>query len=79
MKIYHQLATSFQAWKNCIASKNQEWEDKHFDKIQEIIRNEMPSGSGFDNGTFFDFEMSSPENLTGYAGTSYEYQHPTGF
>ena len=63
MKIYQQLARSLAAMNNCIKSGNKEWETRHFDKIEEIIRNEFPDGSGFDNGTFFDFELSTPDKL----------------
>ena len=63
MKIYQQMATNFCAWKNCITSKNTEWEDKHYEKILDIVSKYMPRGSGFDNGTFFDFQKSNPDKL----------------
>jgi hypothetical protein len=57
------LSSTFQAWKNCIASGNKVWEDKHLETIETIIGDKLPSGSGIDTGTEFDMTTSSEDNL----------------
>jgi hypothetical protein len=36
---------------NCRKSGNDGWLEKHGQEIMDIVKNDMPSGSGFDNGT----------------------------
>jgi len=56
------LASTLQAYKNCIASNNIDWREKHLEFIEsECLK--LPSGSGIDNGITFDFENSSPGKL----------------
>lgn len=56
------MAMMLQAIDNCKASGNKEWEEKHKDRLDWLVRNEMPSGSGIDTGTKLDDE-STPERL----------------
>jgi hypothetical protein len=64
------LSMKFQAYKNCIQSNNDEWRDKHEDAINKMLEL-LPSGSGFNAGTSFDWEKSTPNKLI----FNFEYQH----
>lgn len=55
-----------QAIENCKRSGNTEWQEKHQDRIQEIISDYMPSGAGWDSGTRLDMERSTPNKLVFY-------------
>ena len=63
MKVYKQIARSFQAMQNCLECGNSEWVTRHQETIEHIIKNQMPSGSGVDHGTTFDFDGSTPNKL----------------
>ncbi len=63
MKLYQQLASTIQARANCIESKNDEWRDKHEERLAVLVKNHMPSGSGFDSGTTLDLDVSSVDRL----------------
>ena len=56
------LAGKFHAYLNCVKSNNTEWKDKHEDAIESMLEN-LPSGSGFDAGTKFDWDNSTSERL----------------
>jgi uncharacterized protein YciU (UPF0263 family) len=45
------LANLVVAWKNCRESGNAEWEDRHAETIERLVREYLPRGSGFDDGT----------------------------
>lgn len=62
-KLYSDISSSYHAYLNCIDSKNEEWESKHEDNIDFLVKEHLPSGSGFDSGTEFDFVKSNPEKL----------------
>ncbi len=61
--LYQQLASLLQARLNCIASNNQEWLGNHNQKILELVKEFMPSGSGIDSGTEMDLDASNPDKL----------------
>lgn len=66
MKLYRELASLVQANINCEISGNKEWFEKHEARIEELVENYMPSGSGFDCGTKIDLDKSTPEKLVFY-------------
>lgn len=49
-----QIATAVQARANCKARDNVAWFDLWTARLDDIARNALPSGSGFDNGTKID-------------------------
>ena len=58
------LACSFQAYLNCQTdAAKADWADEHKRHIVDMCRDLMPSGSGIDSGTTFDFAESKPERL----------------
>ena len=61
-KAYKALAVAHQAYLNCVKSDNVEWEEKWLERIKEIIKN-LPSGSGLDGNTEFDWDKSKRNRL----------------
>ena len=47
------IASLASAIENCAMSGNTEWYAKHLKALGSIIKNHLPSGSGFDRGTSF--------------------------
>lgn len=71
MKLYQELASRIQARLNCEEAGNKEWFEKHEERIRELVKHFMPSGSGFDCGTKIDLDKSTPEKLVFYT----EFHH----
>lgn len=61
--LYRALASAVQARANCAESQNAEWYNHHEGKIEDLVREHMPSGSGFDNGTKIDLVKSTGDKL----------------
>ena len=61
--LYQELASAVQARLNCIASSDSEWEGKHEERIEALVKNHLPSGSGIDSGTAIDLDKSTGEKL----------------
>ena len=61
--IYQELASLVLARKNCIASGNHDWNRNHTQKIHDICKQHMPSGSGIDCGTKIDLDSSHADKL----------------
>jgi len=76
-KAYQQIASSFQARINCEKSNNREWFDRHTETIENIVKEHFPSGSGFDCGTRFEFDKSTPEKLVFF--TEFHHMDESGF
>jgi hypothetical protein len=63
-KIYQIIAASFDAMLRCQKRTGcSEWESEHSDRIEWLAKNCLPSGSGFDCGTKFDFRASKENKL----------------
>lgn len=52
--LYKAIAQKIEAMRNCNAHGNGEWFTRHHDAIDNLVRDHLPSGSGFDAGTQFD-------------------------
>lgn len=76
-KLYQVIAGLVDARLRCIKDAKHEWEAKHEVMLVDLVRNEMPSGSGFDNATKIDLERSTPDKLVFY--TSYHHMNENGF
>jgi hypothetical protein len=61
--LYSELASLVIARSNCAAKNNQEWFHNHTEKIEQLVKEFMPSGSGFDCGTTLDLDASRGEKL----------------
>jgi hypothetical protein len=77
--VYKQIAQSFQAWQNCRPphDNNTLWEERHHTKILSLVNQYLPSGSGFDNGTKFDFDLSKSERLV--FQTAFHFMNENGY
>jgi len=62
-KVYQKLAQLQNARMNCLKSHNDEWLDKHEEEMENIVKNNLPSGSGIDSGNTFDYENSNDDKL----------------
>ncbi len=61
MELYRRIASLVDTMKR-LPSDN-EWHGKHADTLLALVREHMPSGAGFDNGTAIDVGRSSPERI----------------
>ena len=67
--LYKQLAQTVQARKNCAEKdahgnmRNPEWFERHGETIEQLVRDFMPSGSGWDCGTKIDLDASHADKL----------------
>lgn len=77
-KLYSTLASLVQARINCENAKprNDEWFDKHTDRIEELVKDNMPSGSGFDSGSHIDLENSDGDRL--FFTTAFHHMNDSG-
>jgi hypothetical protein len=57
------LATLLAARANCIRTDNNNWREVHQERLLKLVKNHMPSGGGFDNGTEINIDRSSGEKL----------------
>jgi hypothetical protein len=74
--LYIRLARRFAAVENCKNTGNTEWEQKHLDVIDRLVKEYMPSGSGIDNGTMIDWVRSGAERLV--FNTSFHHMNDVG-
>ena len=77
MKLYRELASLVRARLNCEETGNREWFQKYEERIEELVKNYMPSGSGFDCGTKIDLDKSTPEKLVFY--TDFHHMNEVGY
>lgn len=74
--LYTLLASAVVARANC-ADSNAEWFDRWSDRITNMVREFMPSGSGFDNGTNIDVDRSNADRLMFI--TAFHHMNEGGF
>lgn len=74
--IYRRLALLVNARATCIERGNKEWKITHEDEIERLVKEYLPSGGGFDNGTKFDFVHSTDEKLV--FDTSFHHMNEHG-
>lgn len=61
--LYAVLAALVGAYRRCVDTQNVAWMDNHRLRIQTLVREHMPSGSGTDSGTRLDLEKSKENRL----------------
>jgi hypothetical protein len=76
-KLYQALATLVLARANCIKSENEEWRDRHEERVLKLVAEYMPSGSGFDAGTKLDLDKSDANKLV--FNTSFHHMTEHGY
>lgn len=60
--VYQEIASRVDATHRCLKQGNFEWQMKHEDAIENLMKN-APSGSGVDSGTEIDMDKSTGERL----------------
>ena len=75
--LYKKLAGKITAYHNCVESHNAVWEGQHREDIERLTESYMPSGSGIDAGTSFDFDKSKTDKLV--FNSSYHTMDDCGF
>ena len=55
----------------------QNWRDRHEDLADQLVREHMPSGSGFDSGTKLDWDASHAEKLV--FTTAFHHMNENGY
>lgn len=71
------IASLITAIRNCERSGNLEWLRRHADTLEQIRKEYLPSGAGFDCGTLIDVEYSTGSKLIMSVG--YHYMNPEGY
>ncbi len=68
--IFRRIASALSAHQSCAKkcedTDDSHWEemaDSHKDRLEALVSEHMPSGSGFDAGTSLDFDASTPDKL----------------
>ena len=65
------ISSRIVAMMNCERSGNDEWRTKHWEDIQQIANDFLPSGSGWDLGTKIDGSKTRADKLVFFG----EYHH----
>lgn len=76
-KVYQKIATLVGAIENCRKADNVHWEKQHGLMLADIVRDKMPSGSGFDTGTSINIDDSTAERLI--FETAYHHMTDAGY
>lgn len=86
-RVYCAIAQTLMALRNCEKSHDEKPEnerkhwadmcDMHEDRIEAIVKANLPHGSGFDSGTKFDFEQSTPDRLI--FGADFHHMNDGGY
>jgi hypothetical protein len=74
---YQDVAQTFNAYNNCIKSGNKEWEDRHANNLEDLVKKYLPRGSGFDNGTKFNWDESKDNKLV--FDTAFHHMDENGY
>jgi hypothetical protein len=76
LKVYEAIAQALSARIRCEnGNGNSDWIVRHAERIETIVKEHLPSGSGFDNGTQFD-RASKPNRLV--FNTAFHHMHESG-
>lgn len=62
-KLFREIAICVDARLRCVEKGNHEWAVKHSTRIESLIENYLPHGSGFDNGVKINWDKSTGEKL----------------
>ena len=76
MRLANQFAVLVDAYARCVEKGNTEWEENHKERMEALIQQYLPSGSGFDSGTHLDFDTSTGERLV--FRTSFHHMNDSG-
>lgn len=74
--LFREIAAAVEARLTCIKQGKEEWKDRHEQRILELVKSYMPSGSGWDMGTRIDLDRSTGEKLVFFG--SYHHMDQAG-
>lgn len=77
MKLFQKLANLVAARNNCQRTGNIDWETRHKDVANKLVRDHFPHGGGFDCGTRLSWELSTGEKLV--FDTEYHHMNDVGY
>ena len=75
--LYKAIISAVIARSNCEKMGNHEWFERHSERIEKLIKDHMPSGSGIDSGTTIDLDKCKVNQLV--FGSSYHMMDENGF
>lgn len=75
MKLYQRLAQLAVSIQNCVVTNNQAWLNRHSEELEQLVRDHMPHGAGFDNGTTITITKSSDDVLLFYTAFHHMDEH----
>jgi hypothetical protein len=75
MKLYTKIFRLCVAIENCQVSGHKEWELRHIAELNELIKEKMPNGSGFDNRTL----LLGCDNRVMFFETRFHHMDENGF
>lgn len=75
-RLAYAIASLATAIRNCERAGNKEWESRHREKLESLVREYMPSGSGFDSGTTIDLDRTGGERIT--FNTAFHHMNDAG-
>ena len=75
MKVYQEIVSLSNAIENCIKTGNVEWQEKHTDNLEWIVKQFLPSGSGIDCGT----KLVSADDKKIVLSLSYHHMNDNGY
>jgi len=75
--VYQEIARALNAIGNCKKDNNDSWGETWQRVIEDVVKNYLPSGSGIDSGTKFDFDRSNDNKLIFYFG--FHFMNDGGF
>lgn len=76
-KLYAHIARKMGAYVRCMESPDSGWTNLHMESIESLVAGYMPSGSGIDSGTSFDFARSTSDKLVFTFG--YHHMNENGY
>lgn len=75
--VLQEIASRFESWEHCVKNKKVERSAEWLFAIEKLVKDRMPSGSGLDAGTKFDFEASRLDRLV--LITDFHHMNEHGF
>ena len=75
--VISRLAGLIYAWKSSVAENKMEWAENHKKAIIELVDNDLPFGSGIDNGTRIDLSRSTANKI--YLSCDFHRMDENGF
>lgn len=72
-----EISSCLTAMDNCKRAGNDEWFTKHEERLDDLILNRLPRGSGFDAGTEIDMDKTTAQRIV--FTTSFHHMNGNGY